>query len=141
MTGITRAHGTAETGVSGNLTGVKSTFFGGYQPLFVTVKTVSAQDDFTTGLGTVDSKFEKCIRAAQTVGSVVGYGIPSNAASSSTFVIMFDNASLNQGDGVAGSGVTTGLGILAANLNAICTGDVTLATYNGFTGAALSLSA
>ena len=139
--GITRKNGTAQTGASLNLTGTKSSFFSGYQPLFVKVQTVSATWDFTTNAALVDSEFEQLIRAAETVGSVIMYGTPANAASSSTVIVGFDAASLNQGDGVAGSGVTTGLGALKAALasaGACAASDIAITTYTGFTGAALS---
>jgi hypothetical protein len=139
--GITRVHGTAQTGASSNLTGTKSSFFSGYQPLLVKVQTVSATWDFTTNAANVDSEFEQLVRAAETVGSVIMYGAPANAASSSTVIIGFDAASLNQGDGVAGSGVTTGLGALKAALasaGGCAASDIAITTYTGFTGAALS---
>jgi len=141
LLGITRIHGTASTGASSNLTGTKSSFFSGYQPLFVKIQTVSATYDFTTGAANVDSEFEQLVRAAETVGSVIMYGAPANAASSSTVVVAFDAASLNQGDGVAGSGVTTGLALLKSALAAaggVSASDIALTTYTGFTGAALS---
>jgi len=140
LLGITKVHGTAEIGSSLNLTGRKSSFFSGYQPVFVKVQTLTAAYDFGTGAGTVNSAFEQLIRAVETVGSVIMYGNPSNTdtASSSTVIIGFDAASLNQGDGVDGSGVSTGLGALKAAIAAaggITAAQVATTTYTGFTGA------
>ncbi len=112
--GITRVHGNAEFGTSNNLTGTKGTFFSGYQPLYVKIQTVSAKNDFTSGA--INGSLESLIRAAETAGTVTGYGTPATAASSSTIVLMFDAGSLNQGDGVDGSGVSTGLGYLKSAL-------------------------
>jgi len=148
--GITRVHGTAQTGASLNVTGTKSSFFSGYQPLFVTIQTLTSKYDFTTGYnpadGTsaVDSEFDQLVRAAETVGSVIMYGIPANANSSSTVVIAYDAGSVNQGDGAGGQGgATTGFGALKAALASVTGGaavasDFAVATYTGFTGASLS---
>ena len=142
--GITRVHGTAATGVSLNVTGVKSSFFGGYQPLFVTIQTKTADFDFTTGNANVDSEFEQMIRACETVGTVTGFGIPANANNSSTVVVIFDAGTLNQGDGTAGqAGPTTGLALLKAALagsSGVAASTFAVAPYNGFTGASLTLS-
>jgi hypothetical protein len=129
--GITRVHGVTEYGTSSNLTGTKGTFFSGYQPLYVKVQTVSAKNDFTSG--SVNGSLESLVRAAETVGSVIGYGTPTTAASSSTIVLMFDGGSLNQGDGAGGqSGATTGLGalksVVASALTAASTVDGNSAT-------------
>lgn len=139
MAGITRTHGTAETGDSANLTGTKSSFFSGYQPLYVKIATPTAVYDFTTGAASVDSEFEQVIKACQAVGTVTAYGAPANAASSSTVIVAFDAASLNQGDGVAGSGVTTGFGALKGALvsaagGSVVAGHFSVTSSNGFTG-------
>jgi hypothetical protein len=112
LLGITRIHGKAETGASSNLTGTKSSFFSGYQPLVVKVQTLTAKNPLASG--TINGSLESLIKAAETVGSVISYGAIATAevANSSTILIAFDAASLNQGDGVAGSGVTTGLALL-----------------------------
>ena len=142
--GITRLHGTAETGASSNLTGTKSSFFSGYQPLFVKIQTVTATYDFTTGASSVNSEFEQVIRACETVGSVIMYGAPANAASSSTVVVAFDAASVNQGDGTGGqSGATTGFGALKSALvgaagGSVVASDFAITTYTGFSGASLA---
>lgn len=149
--GITRIHGTAETGASYNVTGTKSSFFSGYQPLYVKVQTVAATFDMTTNLGSALSNYEFVVRAAEAQGSVIAYGTPSNAASSSTSIIMFDAASLNQGDGAHGSdtNLTALRSAIAAGANGAiyaATGtmgtlaytDFAVTAYTGFTGAALS---
>lgn len=141
MTGITRLNGKAETGASSNLTGVKSMFFSGYQPLFVKVSFPQSAYDLTSSYNTVNSEFEQVIRACEVVGSVVGYGIPANATNSSTVMVIFDGASVNQGDGVAGSGVTTGFGALKnalADASGVAAGGFSVTSYTGFTGASLS---
>ena len=118
--GITRVHGITEYGTSLNVTGTKGTFFSGYQPLYVKVQTVSAKNDFTTG--TVNGSLEQLVRGAEVYGSVIGYGTPTTSGSSSTIVLMFDGASLNQGDGAGGqNGATTGLGALKTQLAASLT--------------------
>jgi len=149
--GITRVHGSALTGRSYNVTGVQSTFFSGYQPLFITVQCVASKFDMTSNLGLSYANYEFVVRAAEAQGSVIGYGIPTNAASSSTAVIMFDAGSLNQGDGAHGS--DTNLVALATAIAAGANGaiyqatgtmgtlsytDFALTAYNGFSGAALS---
>jgi len=118
--GITRIHGVTEYGTSLNVTGTKGTFFSGYQPLYVKVQTVSAKNDFVSG--SVNGSLEALVRASQTVGSVIGYGTPTTSGSSSTIVLMFDGASLNQGDGAGGqAGATTGLGQLKTAVAAALT--------------------
>ena len=143
--GITRVNGTAAIGASRNVTGEKSFFIGGYQPLFVTIQTATGTYDFTTGYASVNSEFEQVIRACETVGTVVGYGKPANAASSSTVTVIFDAGSVNQGDGTGGqSGAVTGFGALKAALasaGGVTAGDFVVATYTGFLGAALANNA
>jgi hypothetical protein len=150
--GITRVNGKAEVGTSRNVTGEKSFFIGGYQPLFVTIQTVSATADMVgsgaTLYSTVNSPFEKIIRACETVGTVVGYGKPANAASSSTMVVIFDAGTVNQGDGTGGqAGATTGFGALKTALLGTAIGtvsattDFAVTTYTGFTGAVLGNNA
>jgi hypothetical protein len=141
--GITRVNGSAEVGASSNVTGRKSTFFGGYQPLFVKIQTLTAAYDFSTA--GADNKFDHFIKACEVVGTVVGYGTPSTSdvGSSCTVVVMFDAASVNQGDGTGGqNGATTGFGVLksaivgAAALDSvtIVAGQVAVTTYTGFAG-------
>jgi hypothetical protein len=145
--GITRVNGTAAVGTSRNVTGEKSFFIGGYQPLFVTIQTVTANYDFTTGYASVNSELEQVIRACETVGTVVGYGKPANAASSSTMVVIFDAGTVNQGDGTGGqAGATTGFGALKAALagagaGTVVASDFAITTYTGFTGAVLGNNA
>ncbi len=147
MAGITRVNGKAEIGASLNVTGEKSMFIGGYQPLFVTIQTVTATYDFTTNYGNVNSEFEQVIRACEVVGTVVGYGKPANAASSSTMVVVFDGGSLNRGDGTGGqNGATTGFGALKSALagaagGSVVAGDFAVTSYTGFLGAALANNA
>jgi hypothetical protein len=149
--GITRVHGSALTGASYNVTGVQSTFFSGYQPLFVKVQTVSATFDLTTNNGSSYSNYEFVVRAAEAQGSVIGYGIPSNAASSSTAVIMFDAGSLNQGDGAHGSdtnlvalrtaiaaGANGAIYQATGTMGTLAYTDFAVTAYTGFTGAALA---
>jgi len=143
--GITRVHGLAEYGTSLNVTGTKGTFFGGYQPLFVKVQTVSAKNDFTSG--DINGSLEQLVRAAETVGTVTGYGTPTTAASSSSVVLIFDAGTLNQGDGTAGqAGAVTGLALLKANIasaltagSAIDGNSATIATTD-FVCAVVSIS-
>jgi len=143
--GITRVNGTAAVGTSRNVTGERSFFIGGYQPLFVTIQTVTANYDFTTGYASVNSEFEQVIRACETVGTVVGYGKPANASSSSTAVVIFDAGSVNQGDGTGGqSGAVTGFGALKAALagaSGTVASDFAVTSYTGFLGAALANNA
>jgi hypothetical protein len=145
--GITRVNGTAAVGTSRNVTGEKSFFIGGYQPLFVTIQTVTTTYDFTTGYASVNSELEQVIRACETVGTVVGYGKPANAASSSTMVVIFDAGTVNQGDGTGGqAGATTGFGALktalaGAGAGTVVASDFAITTYTGFTGAVLGNNA
>ena len=143
--GITRVNGKAEIGASLNVTGEKSFFIGGYQPLFVTIQTATGTYDFTTNYGNVNSEFEQVIRACETVGTVVGYGKPANANSSSTMVVIYDAGSVNQGDGTGGqAGATTGFGALKSALAAaggVTASDFVVTTYTGFLGAALANNA
>jgi len=147
--GITRLNGTASIGASRNVTGEKSFFIGGYQPLFVTIQTVTGTYDFTTGYASVNSEFEQVIRACETVGTVIGYGKPANASSSSTAVVIFDAGSVNQGSGVGGQEVNgvpaqTGFGALKAALagaSGTVASDFAVTSYTGFLGAALANNA
>lgn len=140
--GITRIHGSAEVGTSLNVTGRKSTFFGGYQPLFVKIQTKTSVYDWSGS--TVGGEFEQVIRACETVGTVVGYGNPSttDTANSCTAIVMFDAGTLNQGDGTGGqSGATTGLAALKAALadaGGVTAGDFAVTTYTGFAGASFA---
>ena len=152
--GITRIHGQALTGATQdgrlNVTGSKSTFFGGYQPLFVKIQTKTAVYDFSTvvaeGSDQSTNEFDQFIRACETVGTVTGYGAPSttDVGSSCTVVIMYDAGSLNQGDGSGGqSGATTGLGALKAALagaagGSVVAGDFAVTAYTGFSGASFT---
>jgi hypothetical protein len=142
--GITRVNGSAEVGTSLNVTGRKSTFFGGYQPLFVKIQTLTSAYGFSTA--GADNKFDKFIKACEVVGTVVGYGNPSttDTANSTTVVVMFDAGSVNQGSGAGGqSGAVTGFGALkdaivgAAALDSvtIVAGQIAVTTYTGFDGA------
>jgi hypothetical protein len=146
--GITRVNGTAATGASFNVTGEKSFFIGGYQPLFVTLQTVHATVDMVgsgaTLYSTVNSTFEKVIRTCETVGTVVGYGVPATSAGTDTVVVIFDAGSVNQGSGAGGqSGATTGFGALKDALAGVAgnAGNYTLTTYTGFTGGVLGNNA
>jgi|APCry1669189440_1035222.scaffolds.fasta_scaffold02167_4 hypothetical protein len=144
--GITRIHGAAEVGTSYNVTGRKSTFFSGYQPLFVQVQVLTSKFDMTGngGAGATLSNFEYMVRASEAQGSLVGYGNPANANSSSTAILIFDAASLNQGDGAHGS--DTNFGALQAALasaslatgSTAVAGDFAITAYTGFSGAAFA---
>ena len=142
--GISRLHGTAETGASVNLTGAKSMFFSGYQPLMVLVSVAHAKWDLVTGYSAVASNFETAIKTCEVVGSVVGYGIPATESSNDKFIVIFDGATVNQGDGAGGSaGATTGFGALktalaAASAGGAVAGDFTLTSYTGFSGSGLN---
>ena len=153
--GITRVHGSPQTGTSLNVTGRKSTFFGGYQPLFVTIQTVTATYGFTAGYSTAEdgstsmaTAWDTFIRACETVGTVVGYSTPvtnntyGGANNSSTVTVIFDAGSVNQGDGAGGqAGATTGFAALKAALasaGSVTAADIAVTVYTGMTGAALS---
>lgn len=153
--GITRVHGGPQTGTSLNVTGRKGMFFGGYQPLFVKIQTVTATYGFTVGYNTaedgstsMDTAWDKFIRACETVGTVVGYSTPvtdntyGGASSSSTVTVLFDAGSVNQGDGAGGqNGATTGFGALKdklASAGGVTAADIAVTVYTGLTGAALS---
>jgi len=141
LLGITRTHGTAETGASSNLTGVKSSFFSGYQPLFVKIQTVHATVDLVTSYSAVNSNFEKVIKAVETVGSVVGYGVPATGAGTDTVVVIVDGASINRaGTSGAGSETDVSFGNLTAALAGVAgnAGNYTITTYTGFSGASLA---
>jgi len=141
LLGIARVHGKAETGASANLTGTKSSFFSGYQPLFVTIQTVHATVDLVSSYNTIDSNFEKALKAVETVGSVVGYGIPATSAGTDTVVVIVDGASVNRaGSSGQGSETDVTFGNLKAALAGVAgnAGNYTITTYTGFTGAALS---
>jgi hypothetical protein len=149
--GITRVNGSAEVGTSRNVTGRKSTFFGGYQPLFVKIQTVTATAPFATT--TVNGTFTSLISACETVGTVVGYGNPSttDTASSTTAVVIFDAGSVNQGSGVGGQEVngspaqtgfgalkTAIVGVFASYGVTVVASDIAITTYTGFAGASLA---
>jgi len=153
--GITRVHGSPTTGTSLNVTGRKGMFFGGYQPLFVKIQTVTATYGFTAGYSTaedgstsMDTAWDRFIRACETVGTVVGYSTPvtdntyGGASSSSTVTVLFDAGSVNQGDGAGGqAGATTGFGALKTALAAagsVATTDIAVTAYTGMTGVQLS---
>lgn len=155
--GIVRVHGSPTTGTSLNVTGRKGMFFGGYQPLFVKIQTVTGTYGFSAGYNTsedpanavsMDTAWDKFIRACETVGTVVGYSTPvtdntyGGASSSSTVTVLFDAGSVNQGDGAGGqAGATSGFGALKTALAAagsVATTDIAITVYTGLTGAALS---
>jgi hypothetical protein len=145
--GITRLHGKAETGASLNLSGTKSSFIGGYQPLFVKIVVATSKFPMATSYDTVNSLFEQTVRALETAGTVVMYGIPGAVSSDDVLVVAFDNPSLNQGSGAGGqNGATTGFGyikdtlaaVAAANSATAVAGDFALTAYTGFTAASLS---
>ena len=153
--GITRVHGSPTTGTSLNVTGRKGMFFGGYQPLFVKIQTVTATYGFTAGYNTAEdgstsmaTAWDTFIRACETVGTVVGYSTPvtdntyGGASSSSTVTVIFDAGSVNQGDGAGGqAGATTGFGALKTVLAAagsVATTDIAVTAYTGMTGVQLS---
>ena len=140
--GITRLHGKAETGASSNLSGTKSSFFAGYQPLFVKISVANSTFNFVASYDTVDSNFEKVIKTCESVGTVVAYGIPATESSNSVVIVAYDYASVNQGDGTGGqSGATTGFGALKSALASIYSGsagDFTLTSYTGFSGSSLN---
>lgn len=151
--GIVRVHGTPSTADSLNVTGRKSTFFGGYQPLFVKIQTLTATYDFSTtvaeGSDQSTNEFDQFIRACETVGTVVGYGTPVKTTAaggldnSCTVVVLYDAGSVNQGDGAGGqAGVKTGFGALKSALagvagGSVVAGDFAVTTYTGFNGTAL----
>lgn len=75
--GITRVNGTAQAG----------TFHGGYQLEWYKIEHSSV--NFATGAATVNSNFEKAVRAIENVATVVVLGTPTSAG----FVVGLDNGS------------------------------------------------
>lgn len=104
MATINKVHGQASAGA-----------FYGYQPLVV--KIADSGNSFTadsvngtTGAIT-EGGYSKGVKAIQAVGSIILLGARTDA---SAICAIVDGATFNQGDGVAGSGVTTGFGALKA---------------------------
>jgi hypothetical protein len=124
MAEISRVHGQVGAGQ-----------FFGYTPLVILV---SAAGKFTAdtggaGVAIVEGGYAKALKAVQTVGSVVWLA----ARAANTFAVIVDQPTFNQGDGVAGSGVTTGFGALKAALAVNCGGaasDYTVTSGSVFAG-------
>ena len=112
MATLNRVHGQVAAGA-----------FYGYSPLVILVtaagKFTADTVNGTTGAIT-DGGYANAVKALQTVASIVWLG--ARASGSGTFAAIIDFPSANQGDGVAGSGVTSGFGALKAALASACGG-------------------
>jgi len=132
MATINRVHGQVSAGA-----------FYGYSPLVIkiadsgssfTADTVNA----TTGVIT-EGGYSKAVKGIQAVASIVFLGARTDSAAICAIV---DFPTCNQGDGVAGSGVTTGFGALKAAIvaatgatlgNLTVTSGTSLANTGAFT--------
>lgn len=122
--GVPRVHGQAAAGifVQPTLIGIKVTATGKF-----TVSSGGGTSAFT------DGGYEKAVKAVESQGSIVWLG---NRTDDDYFFAIVDGNTINKGDGVAGSGVTTGYGALKAVLAAQCggvVGDYTVAEYTSIT--------
>lgn len=128
MGGITRVNGTAR--VEG---------FYGLQPTFVRITIATNKLNMHTNFGTVNSNYEKVVRAMQTVGSIVLSGEPTAVNSDSVVVFMVDGASLNDGPGAVTSGAFGALKDAIGDIDGtVAPADVAVATFTKFLGAALA---
>jgi hypothetical protein len=130
MATINKVHGQVSAGA-----------FYGYSPLVIRITDSGNSFTADTGGGTtaiVEGGYSKAVKAIQTVGSIVFLGAQGNGA----ICAIVDGPSFNQGDGVAGSGVTTGFGALKAAIvaatgatlgNLAVTSGTVLATSGAFT--------
>lgn len=103
MAGIAQVHGQVAIG----------SFYG---PAQLMIRVIDSDSHFTadTGGGTaaiVEGGFSQAVRAIETVASVLWVGTRTDAGS---IAVIVDANTVNRGDGVAGSGVTTGWGALKA---------------------------
>ena len=106
MASIQRTHGTTIAGG-----------FFGYTPLVILITASGKFTDDTVNATTgaiTDGGYTLARKIVQNFGSIVWLG----ARASGTFACIVDQPTFNQGDGVAGSGVTTGFGALKASLAA-----------------------
>ena len=88
--------------------------FYGYSPLVIKIADSGSSFTADTGGGTsaiVEGGYSKAVKAIQAVGSIVWLGARTDATAICAIV---DYPTFNTGDGVAGSGVTTGFGALKA---------------------------
>ena len=97
MAGIAQVHGQVAIG----------SFYG---PAQLMIRVIDSGSSFTadTGGGTaaiVEGGFSQAVRAIETVASVLWVGTRTDAGS---IAVIVDANTVNRGDGVAGSGVTTG---------------------------------
>ena len=115
MATINRVHGQAAAGA-----------VYGYSPLVILVtaagKFTADTVNGTTGAIT-DGGYAKAVQAVQSLGSIIWLG--ARASGSGTFACIVDQPSFNQGDGVSGSGVTTGFRALSDTLAANISGAYT----------------
>ena len=132
MATLNRVHGQVAAGA-----------FYGYSPLVI--KIADSGNSFTadTVNGTTgaitDGGYSNAVKAIQSVASIVWLGARTDA---SAICVIVDYPSCNQGDGVAGSGVTTGFGALKAAIvaatgatlgNLTVTSGTSLANTGAFT--------
>jgi hypothetical protein len=115
-----------------------------YGPEQLMIKIADSGNSFTanSGGGTtaiVEGGFSKAIRAIETVASVLWVGTRTDATA---VCVIVDANTVNRGDGVAGSGVTTGFGALKAAIvsatgatlgNLTVTSGTTFANTGAFT--------
>jgi hypothetical protein len=115
-----------------------------YGPEQLMIRVADSGNSFTanTGGGTaaiVEGGFSEAVRAIQTVASVLWVGTRTDAGS---IAVIVDANTVNRGDGVAGSGVTTGFGALKAAIvaatgatlgNLTVTSGTTFANTGAFT--------
>jgi hypothetical protein len=132
MATLNRVHGQVAAGA-----------FFGYTPLVI--KIADSGNSFTadTVNGTTgaitEGGYSLAVKGIQAVASIVWLGARTDAAS---ICVIVDQPTCNQGDGVAGSGVTTGFGALKAAIvaatgatlgNLTVTSGTSLANTGAFT--------
>ena len=132
MPTLNRVHGQVAAGA-----------FFGYTPLVIKIadsgNSFTADTvDGTTGAIT-EGGYAKAVKGIQAVASIVWLGARTDAAA---ICVIVDQPTANQGDGVAGSGVTTGFGALKAAIvaatgatlgNLTVTSGTSLANTGAFT--------
>jgi len=128
MGGITRVNGSAK--VEG---------FYGYQPTFLKITIPTAKLNMHTSFGSVDSNYEKVVKAVQTVASIVLSGEPAAVSSDSVVLFMLDGATANNGAGAVTSGAWGALKDAIGDIDAtVAPGDVTINTYTKFQAVTLA---
>jgi len=130
MPTLNRVHGQVAAGA-----------FFGYTPLVI--KIADSGNSFTAdtvnGNAITDGGYSKAVKGIQAVASIVWLGARTDATA---ICVIVDQPTANQGDGVAGSGVTTGFGALKAAIvaatgatlgNLTVTSGTSLANTGAFT--------